>query len=732
MNNLLSAKRTYHLTKRVFHISPEKNDVNLDYFFNPRSVAVVGASNKKGKVGYSVMRNIIDDGFKGKIFPINLREEKIFGLKCYCSLTEIEDPIDVCVVVVPAKHVLGVAEECGQKKVKGLIVITAGFKEVGHEGAELEDKLVEICKKYNMRMLGPNVVGMSSYMGNGQIFNASFAPRAPIPGKIAFLSQSGAMLTSILDWSLNEGIGFSKFVSLGNKSDLNETDFIEALIDDPDTEVILCYLENIVEGERFMDVTTCSSKPIIILKSGTSAAGAKAASSHTGALAGADIAYTKAFQQTGVIRAESIQDLFDYAVSLSMQPTPKGKSVAIITNAGGPGIVCTDAVEREGLKIANFMPETIKKLRENLPAEAAVFNPIDVIGDAKADRYDFALGTCLEDENVHMAIVIMAPTATTEFRKTAQAVIQHAKAFPDKPVVGAFIGGHSVVEATIMLKDANIPCYAFPEQAVKALKGLVLHSDYQMSIETCDGPPVFPNINKRQVQEIFETVEKDGRKVLLEPEAISVVEAYGIPVPKTKLSTNPREAVTFANEIGYPIVMKISSPQILHKSDIGGVVVGVKSDAEVRRHYREIVDRAVRAMPRAVIYGVEIQQMSKLPDAKELIIGMNRDPTFGPMIMTGFGGIFVNFLQDVSFRINHKGITRKEALAMISETKVYSLLQGVRGQAPSDIDSLIDVICRIGKLVTDFEQINEIDINPIFVFQQGTGSLALDVKITLR
>ncbi|MHC1591883.1 MAG: acetate--CoA ligase alpha subunit [Candidatus Helarchaeales archaeon] len=708
------------------------NESSLDFFFRPKSVAVVGASNKKGKVGHSVIRNLIEDGYKGKIFPVNIKEKEIMGLKCYSSILDIEESIDICVVVVPAKHVLSVAEDCGKKGVKGLIVITAGFKEVGHEGAKLEDRLVETCQKYNMRMLGPNVVGMSSFISEGEIFNASFAPRAPIPGKIAFLSQSGAMLTSILDWSLNEGIGFSKFISLGNKSDLNETDFIEALMNDPDTEVILCYLENIIEGERFMDIAKQSTKPIVILKSGTSAAGARAASSHTGALAGADVAYTKAFQQAGVIRAETIQDLFDFAVSLSNQPTPKGKGVAIITNAGGPGIVCTDAVEREGLKLANFTKETIEKLRENLPAEAAVFNPVDVIGDAKADRYDFAIKTCLEDPNVHMAIVIMAPTATTEFIKTAQCVVKYAQSFPEKPVVGAFIGGHSVVEAMLLLKDAGIPCYSFPEQAVKALKGLALHSEYRQSISEMEDPPNFPNINKKKVQEIFEKVLNDGRKVLLEPEAIAVVENYGIPVPRTKLSTNPREAVKYANEIGYPVVMKVASPQIFHKSDIGGVVVGVKNDNEVRRHYREIVDRTVRAMPNAVIYGIEIQQMSKLPDAKELIIGMNRDPTFGPMLMTGFGGIFVNFLQDVSFRINHKGITRKEALEMISETRVYRLLRGVRGQAPSDIESLIDVICRIGKLVRDFDNINEIDINPIFVFQRGNGSLALDVKITLR
>lgn len=679
------------------------------------------------------MRNIKKDGYKGKVFPVNLKEKEILGYKCYPNISAIEDPIDLAVMVIPAKYVASVVEECGQKKVKGLCVISAGFKEVGHEGAALENQLLDICKKHNIRMLGPNVVGLTSVVSDGEILNASFAPRAPLPGSIAFLSQSGAMLTSILDWSLNQGIGFSKFISLGNKSDLNETDFIEALLQDPETKVILCYLENIIEGQRFMEVAMSSSKPIIILKSGTSTAGAKAASSHTGALAGSDVAYTKAFQQTGVIRVETMQELFDYAVALSTQPSPKGKGVAIVTNAGGPGIVCTDAVERANLQVANFQPETINELRDNLPAEAAVLNPIDVIGDAKADRYDFALKTCLKDENVHMAIVIQSPQAVTEFTETAEFIIKHAKDFEDKPIVAAFLGGGSVAEAMQVLKNANIPCYAFPEQAVDALKGLVLYAEYQKSLTDKESPPKYSDVDKKKVKEIFENVKEDERTVLLEPESINVVEAYGIPVPKTKLSTNPDEAVKFANEIGYPVVMKISSPQILHKSDIGGVVIRIKTDEEVRQNYRLIIDRSTRAMPRAEIYGVEVQQMSTLPDAKELIIGMNRDPTFGPMLMTGFGGIYINFLQDVAFRINQKGgITKSEALGMISETKVYTLLRGVRGEAGSDIDALIDVICRIGKLVSDFENINEVDVNPIFVFKQGTGCLALDVKITLK
>ena len=539
------------------------------------------------------------------------------------------------------------------------------------------------------------------------------------------------MLTSILDWSLQEGIGFSKFISLGNKADLTSVDFIDALSNDPNTNVILLYLENIIYGERFLNVAEKSKKPIIILKSGTSTAGAKAASSHTGALAGSDIAYEMAFKQSGVIRALDMQSLFDYAIALSSQPIPKGKSVAIITNAGGPGIICTDAVEKSGLRIAGFSEGIIKKLREKLPAAAAVLNPVDVLGDADSDRYEFALKTCLEDENVHMAIILMSPQAMTEFEETSKKVVKIAPNFKDKPIVTAYMGGNSVEEGAKILSKANIPCFDFPERGVRALKGLSLFSDYQKALAGQEPPCDFKDINKEKVEKIFKEVREDNRLVLLEPEAVTIAAAYGIPVPKVQLTTSADEAVSVAEKFGFPVVMKICSPQILHKSDIGGVIIKIKNPQEVRDSYRTIMDRVTRAMPTAEIYGIEVQEMVDIPNYKEIIIGMNRDPQFGPLIMTGMGGIYVNFLQDVSFRLNHKGLSKKEAFEMVSETKVYSLLKGARGEPPYDIDSLIDTICRVGKLVKDFPIINELDVNPLFVFEKGKKCIALDVKITL-
>jgi len=707
----------------------------MEKLFNPKSVAVIGASSNQGKVGYSVLNNIKKDGFKGKVYPINPKSDEILGFKAYKSVKDVPDPIELAVMVIPGKYVAGALRECGEKGIPYVIVISAGFKEVGHEGMELENELIAICKEFNIKMLGPNCLGLTSN-SKDSCLNATFAGQAPRRGSIAFASQSGAMLTSILDWSLKEEIGFSHFISLGNKAVLNEADVLDALVDDPETKVILFYLESIVEGKRFLDIAkkVSKKKPVVILKSGTSSAGAKAAASHTGALAGGDIGFEMAFKQTGVLRAETMAELFGYALALSTQPIPEGKSVAIITNAGGPGIICTDAVENSGLRIASFEAETVENLRKGLPAEAAVLNPIDVIGDAKADRYEHSLKYALADDNVDMAIVLMSPQAQTQFEETAEVMLNFKKQFGDKkPLVASLMGGESVKASTSDLIKAGIPTYPFPEAAVQALKGLAMFNEYRQKMLHEEKPPEL-KVDKKQVEELFKAVREDGRLVLLEPESLQVAGAYGIPVPHTLLATTPKEAVAQANEIGYPVVMKIASPDILHKSDIGGVKVGIKTDEDVEKWFKTILRNAVVAVPNAKIYGVEVQQMSTIPGHKEIIIGVNNDPLFGHLMMCGFGGIYVNFLQDVSFRLNMAGISKSEALDMVAETKVYSLLKGARGEAPSDIDGLVDAICRIGKLCADFGQINELDINPIFVFEKGQdpGVMALDVKITLN
>lgn len=444
---------------------------SLAGFFNPKSVAVIGASKAAGKIGDVIVKNIISSGYAGELYPINPKEKEIAGLPCYPTVSATPEPAELAVISVPAAMALDVATECGKNNVKNLVAITAGFKETGKEGLRLERKLMEICRSYNMRLLGPNCVG---FMDTHTPINVSFATGFPLAGEIAFISQSGAMVVSILDWSHAAGIGFSKFVSLGNKADLTEAHFIEDAANDPHTKVILCYIEDVANGLFFLETARRASrkKPIVILKSGTSQAGARAASSHTGALAGSNIAYKAAFRQCGVIQAESIPELFDLAIAFANQPPPRGNRVAIVTNSGGPGIVATDKIESENLKMAKFSKETVEQLRINLPPESNIYNPVDVLGDAKADRYRFALDKTLADQGVDSAVVLLCPGGVTEPVETAKALVETNKNYPDKPLLAAYMGGKQIEEGTKLLTAAKIPCFPFPERVISSLRGM--------------------------------------------------------------------------------------------------------------------------------------------------------------------------------------------------------------------------------------------------------------------
>ncbi len=698
---------------------------DLSILFNPKSIAVVGASNKEGKIGHSILVNLQESGYAGNVYPINLKEEEILGYKCYPSVKEVPDAVDVAVVAVPAHISINVAKECGEAGVKFLVVITAGFKEIGEEGLKREQELVRICKEYNMRLVGPNVVGI---MDNHTPFNASFTPGSPPKGKIAFISQSGAMLLAILDWSRSVGLGFSRFISMGNKADLNEIDFIWSACEDPQTSVILCYLEDVTDGERFLEVVREASKrkPIIILKAGTSTAGARAASSHTGALAGSNIAYDTAFRQCGVLRADNMAELFDLAIAFVNQPVPAGKQIAIVTNSGGPGIIATDSVERYNLDMARFSKETTANLRESLPVEASVYNPVDVLGDAPADRYRTALEAVMADDSTHCALLMLSPTAVTEPLKTAELAAEMRQKYPDKPVFAAFMGGERLAEGTRFLADYGIPTYTFPEPAVKAISGMVNYAHMRQKIENAEPLYTFDNIDRQAVKATFYDVIRDRRLVLLGNEATQVAQSYGIPVAPIYLVNSPDEAVEKAESMGYPVVLKIASPKIIHKTDVGGVKVGLTSAEEVKNGYLEIMESVNRLMPGTPIYGIEIQKM--MPPGNEIIVGMTRDLQFGPLIAFGLGGIYVNLLKDVSFRLA-QNLTRQEIEEMIKETKAYTLLRGYRGSDPSDIESLVDTIARIAKLSLDFPEIAEIDLNPVFAYSDG--AVALDVKITI-
>ncbi|MGQ9557999.1 MAG: acetate--CoA ligase alpha subunit [Desulfurispora sp.] len=697
---------------------------DLSSFFSPRSVAVIGASRTPGKIGYAIVDNIIKSGYSGTIVPVNPREQEILGHKCYSRITEAPGPIDMAVISVPAAKAVGAVEDCARAGVKNLVIITAGFKEVGKEGLALEKQIVALCQENNITMLGPNCVGM---MDTHTPINASFAVNFPRRGDIAFISQSGAMLVAILDWSRHTGLGFSKVISLGNKASLTESHFIDAVAADPNTRVVLCYIEDVANGKHFLEVARRASrqKPVIILKSGTSQAGAQAASSHTGALAGSDLAYNTAFKQTGIIRASTMAELFDLAIAFSNQPVPRGKRVVVVTNAGGPGIVTTDRIENQGLKMARFEKETIDYLRQNLPAESNIYNPVDVLGDATVERYQIALQKTLADPQVDSAVVLVCPTAVTDAASIAQVVIDEHRKVPEKPVFAAYMGGESLAAGARRLSEAGIPCYTFPETAIDAIRGMSYYREIlQQPASAGDIRP--DNLDPETVRRIFQQVRRDNRLVLLGSEAVQVMEAYGIPCAPTALATSPDQAVELAQAMGYPLVMKIASPKILHKTDVGGVKIGIADAAGVKNAFAEIMENVTRLLPNTEIYGIEIQKM--MPRGTEIIIGMIKDVQFGPLIACGLGGIYVNLLKDVSFRLAD-GLTRTEIEKMLSETKAYTLLRGYRGEQPADINTIVDMIARTACLVGDFTEISELDINPVFAYP--TGARALDVKITI-
>ena len=696
---------------------------DLDKLFNPSSVAVIGASSQEGKVGHIVVENIVSGGFKGNIYPINPKTDgEIQGLKAYKNIKDVPEKVDLVIVAIPSAAVIQATKECGEAGVGNMVILTAGFKEVGEEGAKLEEELVRLVNKYNINLIGPNSIGTISTHAP---INSSFCQMMPPKGDIVFISQSGAMMVAILDWSISAGIGFSKVISLGNKAGVNEIELIQYLADDDETSVILCYLESISDGEFLEAMKNASKKkPIIILKSGSSQAGAAAASSHTGALAGSDLAFETAFKQSGVMRVNDMGELFDLGLAFSKFPLPTGKKVAIITNAGGGGVVTVDGMEKVGLDLVEFDEETTKKLIEVVPPEGSAKNPIDVLGDAPVTRYHETLKIVLENDDVDSLIIMTCPTASADADGIAEEILQAKEKF-DKPIVVVNMGGPTFENANKKLKEHGLPTYVFPETAVKVVDALTKYEEIrEKTYHSCLGD--IKNINKEKVAEIFDNVKKSGRNALLGSEAYAVAEAYGISAAPIKLATTPEEAGILSEEMEFPVVLKIASDQILHKSDIGGVKVGIETKEEAEKTFTEVMENAKKAFPDVTPDGVEVQKM--MPTGQEVLVGMIRDDQFGPMIAFGMGGIYVNLIEDVSFRLAD-GLTLEEIDAQFESTKVATLLKGYRGEEPSDIDEVKDAIKRVAKLTLDFPEISELDINPIFVYPEGSS--ALDVKITL-
>ena len=695
----------------------------LEALFCPATVAVVGAGRRRGTVGRDVLDNLLKAGFEGGVYPVNPKAAEIEGRKSYPSVLDIPEAVDMAVVVVPAQAVPRVIEECGEKGVKVAVVISAGFKETGIEGAHLEKRLLQIARAHGLRILGPNCLGVINADCN---LNASFAPAMPIPGSISLISQSGALLTAILDWAERERIGFSKVISLGNKADISEEDLLYSLADDASTKVVCSYMEGVTRGREFLEAAKglVLKKPLVVLKSGTTDAGARAVSSHTGTLAGSEAAYEAAFRQSGIIRASSVEDLFDYAVGLSAQGIPTRNSVAIITNAGGPGIMATDACERYGVALSAFERETTDRLKRSLPPAGSYYNPVDVLGDAKADRYREAIDAVLEDPNVAACIAILTPQAMTEIEETARAIAEASKRYPEKPVYACFMGGREVAKGIEALRRNSIPNYYYPERAVAALKAGLDYGAYRVRPRE-----TYRTISadRKSVAMLFGESRKIGRRQLPDIEAAKAILAYGIPVTACNLARTSDEAVSLAKSIGYPVVMKIASPDILHKSDVGGIAVNVKSDSEVKSAYDRIIGNVERRVPEAMIWGVCVHEM--IVGAREFIVGMSRDPQFGPLIAFGLGGIYVEILKDVSFRV--APVSEEAARSMITEIRAYPLVRGVRGQPGSDIDAIADVIMKVSQLSLDFPEIIELDINPLMVYEKGGGAVAADVRLAI-
>jgi acetate---CoA ligase (ADP-forming) len=695
----------------------------LDMFFDPKSVAVIGASRTPGKLGHAVLQNIQQYGYEGAVYPINPQTQEILGLKSYASVLLVPDPVDLAVILVPSRQVSQVLVECGEKGVKGAIIISAGFREVGSEGWHREHDILSIARRYGMRLIGPNCLGVIDTVAR---LNASFAAGMPARGTIAFMSQSGALCTSILDMALAEQVGFSRFVSLGNKADADEVTFVRAWQNDPCTNVIMAYLEGIEKGPEFMRVAREGStkKPIIAIKAGTTSAGSRAVSSHTGALAGSERAYEAAFRQSGVIRARSVQELFDYAIAFARQPLLAVDRIAVVTNAGGPGIMATDACERAGLQLASLEARSMERLRAALPSAASVLNPVDLLGDALADRYSLALETVAHDANVGGIVVILTPQIMTDVEGTARVVGELSKRV-DKPIVGCFMGQGTVLPGINILNRHRVPNYPVPERAVAALAAMRRYRLWrERPPQALESLPV----DRERVRRAFAQVRAEGRLAMGDTETREIMEAYGIPTPPTYLARTAEEAVHYAEEIGFPVAVKISSPDILHKTDVGGVKLNVTTPGEVRDAFELMVYRASRYMPEAEIWGCLVQEM--ILEGKEVIAGMHRDPHFGPLMMFGLGGIYVESLRDVTFRI--APFDRREAREMVGEIQAANILRGTRGEGPSDVEALADALLRLSQLVVDFPEIVEFDVNPLTVFEDGRGLVGIDMRLVLE
>ena len=693
-------------------------------FLSPKSIAIIGASDKEGSVGRAITNNIMK-GYKGTIYPISPTRETVFDKKAYKSVLDVPGKVDLAVVVTKNTIVPSVLEECGKKKLRGAIVITAGFKEVDEEGAKLEQKLKDIAKKYKLQIIGPNCLGVMN-LEPQTMMNSTFLKITPKSGEIALVSQSGAICAALVEDASAQGIGFSAVISMGNKADMSEIDILKMLAEHKQTKVIVIYLEDMGNGQEFLrvckDITRKKKKPVLVLKSGRSPEGAKAAMSHTGALMGSDEIYDALLKQSGAIRVDTMEELFDYATAFSKQPLPMNGDLVIVSNAGGPAIISTDACSKLGIKMAKI-EEIRKKIDAVIPPWGSSRNPVDIVGDADFKRFENVLNEVLKHKNVGSVISMCTPSATLNYDKLAEVIVSMSKKYK-KTMLASLMGLDEGITNREILAKGDVPYYTYAEGSIRALKAMLTFTNW---VKNSPGKITKFNVKKNTVKKILDNAKKEKRSALLEEEGQEILRAYGFPLPASKLAKSKKEAVAASKKIGYPVVLKIASPQIIHKSDAGGVKVNLQNAKDVENAFDTIIKNAKKYNKKADIKGVLVVEMVK--GGKEMIIGSKLEPGFGPVVMLGMGGIYVEVLKDVTFRL--APMTNIEADDMISSIKTKKILEGVRGEKPSDIKKLSECIQRLSQLVSDFNEIKELDMNPVLVMEKNKGCKVLDVRIGL-
>ncbi len=694
---------------------------HLCNFFNPRSIAIIGASRDTHKLGHGIVRNLHDYHYRGDIYPVNPRAREVLGYRCYAEIAAVPQPVDLAIVVVPARHVVSAVAQCGEAGVPAAVVVSGGFGETGPEGQARERELQEIAARYDLRLLGPNCIGT---IDTHTPVNTTFVVGMPPTGDIAFVSQSGAVVAAVIDWALGSGVGFSRMVSLGNSADVNETELLAEMAADPQTRVITGYLEGVADGRAFLQVATeaAREKPVVMLKVGRGEGGARAVASHTGALAGSAEAYDAAFRKAGVLRASSLEELFDWARALAWQPLPRGNRVAVLTNAGGPGILAVDALEGAGLTLAPLTDATLDYLASRCPPHASVRNPVDILAGSGPATYARALDALLADETVDAAVVIQAPQDWFYPTSLAEVIgeVAAGRAGPAKPVLACIMGLASTADALAILHRRRIPNYAFPGRVASTLAAMLARRRW---LEASPEPPIEPfPADRETAQAIVQAAVQTRAAILGGSETSRLLEAYGLSTPAHDRATTAAEAVAVAEELGYPVALKVTSTEITHKSDVGGVEIGLSNASAVRAGYERIMAAVRRHRPAAEVDGVMVQQMAAT--GLEVIVGWKRDSQFGPLLLVGSGGTEVELTRDIAVGI--APLTRGEAEQMLDSTLVSRRLAGWRGAPPADRSAVIDTLLRLSQLALDLPQVAELEINPLRVLAAGQGALAVD------